>query len=228
MSKRCAVVLSGCGRGDGSEIHESVSILVHLSRLGVEAACFAPDGPQAEVVNHATGKPQPGGTRNMMVEAARISRGNIEPLSRLDASRFDAVVFAGGFGAAKNLSTFASGGENGGANCEVLGDAERAIKAFHAAKKPIGLCCIAPVLAARVLGKRKGGPGVKVTIGTDAATADAIAVMGSTNVPRGVTEAYTDEANRIVTTPAYMCDARPHEVFEGIGAMVEGVVGLME
>jgi enhancing lycopene biosynthesis protein 2 len=228
MTKCCAVVLSGCGRADGAEIHESVSILIHLSRLGVEARCFAPDAPQAEVVNHATGKVQPGGTRNMMVEAARISRGDISPLASLDAGTFDAVVFAGGFGAAKNLCNFAAGGEQGGPNCEVLPDVARVIKAFHAAKKPIGLCCIAPVLAARVLGTRKGGPGVKVTIGTDESTAGAIATMGATNVARSVTEAFVDEAQRVVTTPAYMCEARPHEVFEGIGVMVERMAGMMK
>lgn len=227
MSKTCAVVLSGCGRGDGSEIHESVSILVHLSRLGVAYQCFAPDAPQANVVNHASGQPAPASqTRNMMVEAARISRGNILPITKLDPAAWGSLVFAGGFGAAKNLSNFAEPGERGGANCTVLPDVERVIKGFHAAKKPIGLCCIAPVLAARVLGTRMGGPGVKVTVGTDQATAEAVATMGSTNVPRSVTEAYCDNTNKIVTTPAYMCDAKPHEVFEGIGRMCEKVAEL--
>ncbi|MDX2130450.1 MAG: isoprenoid biosynthesis glyoxalase ElbB [Planctomycetota bacterium] len=227
MPKTCAVVLSGCGRADGSEIHESVSILVHLSRLGVAYKCFAPDAPQAQVINHATGAPAPGGqTRNMMVEAARIARGDIAPLHRLEPGEWSAVVFAGGFGAAKNLCTYGEAGDRGGANCEVLPDVQRVIQGFHRAGKPIGLCCIAPVLAARVLGTRKGGPGVKVTIGTDAATAEAIAMMGSTNVPKSVMEAYVDEQNLVVTTPAYMCDAAPHEVFAGIGRMCEKVAEL--
>jgi enhancing lycopene biosynthesis protein 2 len=164
----------------------------------------------------------------MLVEAARISRGEITPLSKLDANEFGAVIFPGGFGAAKNLCTFGLTGDKSGANCDVLPDVARTLKAFHAAKKPIGLICIAPVLAARVLGTRMGGPGVKVTIGTDQATADAIATMGSTNVPRSVTESYTDDNNKIVTTPAYMCDAKPHEVFEGIGKLVDGVVALLK
>ncbi|CAG1011149.1 Glyoxalase ElbB [Phycisphaerales bacterium] len=229
MPKTCAVVLSGCGRADGSEIHESVSILVHLSRLGVEFKCFAPDAPQVSVINHATGQPAPAGqTRNMMVEAARISRGEIAPLSKLDPAQFGGVVFAGGFGAAKNLCSYGEQGERGGANCAVLPDVERVIKGFHAAKKPVGLCCIAPVLAARVLGTRMGGPGVKVTVGSDRATSDNIATMGSTNVPRSVTEAYCDDTNKIVTTPAYMCDAKPHEVFEGIGRMCDKVAELIK
>jgi enhancing lycopene biosynthesis protein 2 len=158
----------------------------------------------------------------MMVEAARISRGDIQPLDKLDPLQFSAVIFPGGFGAAKNLCNFASKGTD----CEALPDVTRVIKAFHAAKKPIGLCCIAPVLAARVLGTRKDGPGVKLTIGTDADTAAAIATMGNTHVPKGVTEAFTDETNRIVTTPAYMFEAKPHEVFEGIGRMVDVVAAM--
>lgn len=230
MPKSCAVVLSGCGRADGSEITEAVSILIHLARLGVHAACFAPDAPQTAVINHVTNQAAPSGqTRNMMVEAARIARGKVAPLSKLDEKEFAGLVFAGGFGAAKNLSTFAHAGDAGGPNCTVLPDVERIVKAFHAAKKPLGFACISPVIAARVLGTRGGGPGVKVTIGKDEGTAGAIATMGATNVTRAVTEAYVDEANRVATTPAYMYDeANPYEVFEGIGRMCEAVAGMMK
>jgi len=229
MAQVVALILSGSGKNDGSEITEAVSILIHLSRLGVPVKCFAPDAPQADVINHATGKPAPAGqTRNMLVESARISRGDIAPLNKLDVNTYAALFFPGGFGAAKNLSTFASPGEKGGAECEVMPDVASLIRAFHAAKKPIGLCCIAPILAARVLGTRLGGPGCKVTIGSDPETHAAIATMGSTNFPRSVLEAFTDTANKLVTTPAYMCDAKPHEVYEGIGKMVEGVVGMMK
>jgi enhancing lycopene biosynthesis protein 2 len=222
MAMPIAVVLSGCGKMDGSEIQEAVSVLIHLSRNGREVRCFAPDAPQVDVVNHATNKAQPGHTRNMMVEAARISRGNIAPVEKLDASEFGALIMPGGFGAAKNLCDFASKGSD----CEVVPDVSRVVKAFHAAKKPIGLCCIAPVIAARVLGTRKDGPGVKVTLGNDAQVAAAVQTMGSTHVPKGVTEAFTDEANRVVTTPAYMYEAKPHEVFEGIGRMVDVVCSM--
>lgn len=214
-----AVVLSGCGVFDGSEIHEAVSILIHLSRHGATVSCFAPD-IEAPVVNHATGKPA-GEKRNVMVEAARIARGKIAPLSKLRAIDFDAVVFPGGFGAAKNLSSFAADG----AACSVIPDVERVVKEFHQAGKPVGMCCIAPVIAARVLGRAAGGPGVKVTIGDDQATGAAIAKMGSSNQVRPVTGACIDEENRVVTAPAYMYGEAPvHEVHEGIGAMIDGVV----
>lgn len=216
---RVAVVLSGCGVYDGSEIHEAVSVLIHLSRHGAEVACFAPD-IERPAVNHLTHKPE-AHPRNVLVESARIARGKIAPLSELKVDQFDAVVFPGGFGAAKNLCDFATSG----AECSVNPEVERVVKEFHAAGKPVGMCCIAPVIAARVLGKARNGPGVSVTIGNDQGAADAIAKMGSTNVPKPVTEACVDEQNHVVTAPAYMYgDAPVHQVYEGIGAMIDGVM----
>ncbi len=156
----------------------------------------------------------------MLVESARISRGEIAPLSELSEATYDAVIFPGGFGAAKNLCNFASKG----ADCDVLPDVARVIRAFHDSKKPIGACCIAPVIVARVLGTRMNGPGCTVTIGTDEKTAAAIGTMGSKHAARGVTDAFTDTSHLVVTTPAYMFDATPYQVFEGIGKMVEGVL----
>ena len=225
MPITAAVVLAGCGRADGAEITEAVSILVHLARHKVAYKCFAPDRPQLHVVNHASGKPAPGESRNCMVEAARISRGEIAPLDSLDASKFETLLFAGGFGVAKNLCDFATAG----AAAAIDPDVTRVIKAFHAAAKPIGLCCIAPVLAAQVLGAKSGGPGCEVTIGHDPATAAVIDSWGSRNVPRDVRQAYLDTRNRVVTSPAYMDDAAtPYDVFTGIGEMVDGVVALVK
>jgi enhancing lycopene biosynthesis protein 2 len=220
--KRVAVVLSGCGFLDGAEITEAVSVLIHLDRRGLSFSCFAPDMPQSSVVNHATHKPGVG-TRNVLEESARIARGKIAPLASLKASDFDAVVFPGGFGAAKNLCDFASNGPD----CSVQTDVARTLREFHAAKKPIGLCCIAPVLAARVLGTASGGPGCTLTIGADPGTASALSKMGATNVDHRVTEAHLDAKNLIVSTPAYMCESGPHGVFTGIGALVDELAKLL-
>lgn len=217
MSKKVAVVLCGSGRMDGSEVTEAVSTLIHLSRHGAAYKCFAPDAPQTEVINHVTNKVAPGQTRNMMVEAARIARGDIAPITALRASDYDMVVFPGGNGLAKNLCDFAAKGSD----CAILPDIERVIREFHAAKKSAGFICIAPVLAARVHGARMNGPGCKVTIGTDQGVAGLIGEMGSVHVPKGVSEAYFDEKNRVFSTPAYMCDASPAQVFDGIGRMIE-------
>ncbi len=217
-----AVVLAGNGRGDGSEIHEASSCLIHLDRHKIAYRCFAPDKPQADVIDHVTGKPTHE-TRNVMVESARISRGEISPLAKLDVDAFAGIVFPGGYGAAKNLCTFAKDGPN----CTVDPDVERVVKGFRAKNKPIAMCCIAPVIAAKVLGTSVGGPGCEVTIGEDAATAGAIAKMGSKNIARPVTEAVVDTKNRLVTTPAYMCDSGPYGVFTGIGRMIDEFVKMI-
>lgn len=220
--KNVAVVMGGCGRADGTEIHEAVSCLIHLSRHGLSYRCFAPDRDQTDVINHITNQPMPE-QRNLMIEAARISRGEMSPLASLDPAQFDAVVFPGGFGAAKNLSTFAVQG----ADCSVDADVSRVIKAFHAARKPVGVCCIAPVLAARVLGRSAGGPGVEVTIGNDQSTAGAIGRWGSKNVVKKVEQSHTDFSQRIASTPAYMyAEATPAQIFEGIGLMIDNLVHL--
>lgn len=219
-SVRAAVVLSGCGVYDGTEIHEAVGVLIHLARAGASVACFAPDKPQMHVIDHRTGTPT-GEARNVLTESARIARGRVEPLSALRAADFDCVLFPGGFGAAKNLCDFAVKG----ADCVVDPDVARVVREFHGARKPIGMCCIAPVIAAKLLGTAAGGPGARVTIGDDAGTAAAVQAMGSSNVVRRVAEACVDEANRLVTAPAYMYgDAPVHEVYEGIGKMVDGVL----
>ncbi|MGE3109495.1 MAG: isoprenoid biosynthesis glyoxalase ElbB [Phycisphaerales bacterium] len=218
MSK-VAVVLSGCGYLDGSEIHEAVSVLVHLSRHGAAVSCFAPD-IRVGAVDHVTGKPMDQ-QRSVLVESARIARGKIGRLSELRASNFDAVVFPGGFGAAKNLCNFAEAG----AACVVNPEVERVVKEFHASGKPVGMCCIAPVIGARVLGKRAGGPGVRVTVGSEGGASHAVEEMGASHVVKPVTQSLGDEVQGVYTSPAYMYgEAKPHEVFEGIGAMIDQVM----
>ncbi len=217
---RVAVVLSGCGVYDGSEIHEAVSVLRHISASGAAYACFAPD-IEVPTINHATGEPAE--KRKVLAEAARIARGEIRPLAQLEVAEFDAVFFPGGFGAAKNLCTFATDGTD----CTVEPEVERTIKAFKEAGKPIGACCIAPVILAKVLGTSSGGTGCELTIGNDAGTAKAINAMGATHIEKPVTEAHADRTARIVTAPAYMYgEAAIHEVDQGIGEMVAQTLAL--
>ncbi len=215
-----AVVLSGCGFLDGSEIQEAVSVLIHLGRHGAVVTCFAPD-TTFDAVNHLT-KASADQKRSVLAESARIARGNIRPLAELSAAKFDAIVFPGGFGAAKNLSTFALAG----ADCTVLPDVERVVNEFHAARKPVGMCCIAPVIGARVLGSKAGGKGVTITLGQPGGASKAVEAMGATHVAKQVTQSLADEANGVFTTPAYMDDdAKPHEIYDGIGAMIAQLMG---
>ncbi|MED6235723.1 Glutamine amidotransferase-like class 1 domain-containing protein 3A, mitochondrial [Ataeniobius toweri] len=156
MAKRVAVVLAGCGVYDGSEIHEASAVLVHLSRGGAAVQMFAPNIDQMHVVNHLKGEPSEE-KRNVLVESARLARGNIQDLSKLSVKDHDAIIFPGGFGAAKNLCTWAVQGKD----CSVNDEVKATLQAFHSEGKPIGLCCISPVLAAKVL------PGCEVTVGIE-------------------------------------------------------------
>ncbi|KAF2351506.1 Class I glutamine amidotransferase-like [Trinorchestia longiramus] len=224
-----AVVLSGTGVYDGSEVHEAAAALAGITRAGADVQCFAPDVPQMHVVDHTKGAPADGDTRNTLVESARIARGHIKPLSALNSSAADAVIFPGGFGAAKNLSDFAVNG----ANMSVTEETARVLIDFHSAKKPIGLCCIAPILAAKVLGNQ----GVSLTLGRAddgsgkwpyAGSIDAAKSMGANMVEKSVDEILIDEKNKIVTTPAFMYEGKFHEIQDGVGKMVNAVMTLIK
>lgn len=216
--KRVAVVLSGCGVFDGSEIHESVLVLLALDRANARITCAAPDVPQHHVIDHLAQKPVPGETRNVLAESARIARGNIVPLNRLNLEEVDALILPGGYGAAKNLCTFALAGEKFEVNPEVA----RVCQAAHRAGKPIGFVCIAPAIAAKLFGAEK----VEFTIGTDAATARALEPAGGKHVSCNVFNAVVDRRLKIVTTPAYMLAQRITEAEAGINKLVQAVLEL--
>jgi enhancing lycopene biosynthesis protein 2 len=209
------LVLSGCGVMDGSEIHESVVALLHLDRHNAKVTFAAPDVAQMHVVNHLTGKPTDE-SRNVRVEAARIARGNVLDIAKIQGDQFDAVILPGGFGAAKNLCNFATQG----ADCEVNPHVARVLREAHDAGKPVGLICISPALGAKVF------TGCTVTIGTDASTASAIEKMGSRHQNRATNEVCVDEENRIVSTPAYMSAQRIGQVYDGIGKLVDRMVAM--
>lgn len=214
--KKVAVILSGCGVFDGAEIHESVFTLAALDRAGAEVTIAAPDIAQHHVVNHQTGEVAEDETRQVMAESARIARGPVKPVSELDPADFDALVLPGGFGAAKNLSSFAFAG----AECSIDSAVADTLLKFHAAGKVIGLSCIAPNLAAKVFGK----DGVRLTIGNDKSTAVALEALGAKHVECPVDDCVVDENLRIVTTPAYMYDARISEIETGISRWIEKVL----
>ncbi len=217
MKKKIGVVLSGCGVYDGSEIHEAVFTLLAIDQNGAEAVCMAPDIDLAEV-NHCT-VTETGAKRNVLVESARIARGNIRDLKDVRATDLDAVIFPGGFGAAKNLCNFAAKGPAAVVSPEVA----RLVREMVAAGKPIGAICIAPALIALILGKEFAP---QLTIGNDAGTAAAINATGSCHVECPVTEFVIDRKNKIVSTPAYMLAERISESAAGIGKAVKAVIEL--
>lgn len=213
--KKIGVVLSGCGFRDGSEIHEAVCTLLAIDQAGAEAVCMAPDIELNEM-NHCSME-LTGAKRKVLVESARIARGKIKNIKEVKAADLDALVFPGGFGAALNLCDFGQKGAAASVNPEVA----RLVKEVYAAKKPIGAICIAPALIAAILGKEAGPT---LTIGNDPGTAAEIDKTGAKHQNCPTTGIVIDQANKIVTTPAYMTAGRISEVQEGIGKCVKAVV----
>jgi enhancing lycopene biosynthesis protein 2 len=216
MAKKVGVILSGCGVYDGAEIHESVITMLALDRAGAEMVICAPDIDQLHVINHHTGEVAEGESRNVRVEAARIARGPVADVAEIDADELDALILPGGFGAAKNLCTFAVDG----AECEIDPGVAALVRAVHAQGKPVAAVCIAPAVLAKVL----GAEGPKLTIGTDAGTADALESMGATHVACPVTEFVMDRDRKIITSPAYMLAGRISEAAEGIEKTVAALM----
>lgn len=215
--RRVGVVLSGCGVYDGAEIHEATLLLYFLDRAGAHAVCMAPDIPQHHVINHDTGEPS-GEVRNVLVESARIARGNIRDLATVQVETLDALILPGGFGAAKNLSSVAFDGSKG----QVNDDLARLIQGMHAAGKPIGAICIAPTVVSAAL----AGQGILLTIGNDAETADNIEKVGNRHQESRADDIVVDEANKVVSTAAYMCAACISEAGAGIEKLVDKVLAL--
>jgi len=214
---KVAVILSGCGVYDGAEIHESVLTLLALSRAGVHSQCLAPNVNQSHVINHLTGEVATGETRNVLVEAARIARGDILDVGKANPADYSALFFPGGFGAAKNLCDFAFAG----ADCAVQPDVLKFASAFAAARKPVCFICIAPAMIPRIY-----GAGARATIGTDRDTAAAIEKMGGVHVACSVREIVVDEQHRIVSTPAYMLAHNIAEAAAGIEQAVQATLSM--
>ena len=216
MTKRVAVILSGSGVYDGAELHESVLCLLALDRVGADVTILAPNKEQAHVINHQEGAPAEGTVRHVMEESARIARGPVTALDQAQASDFDAVLMPGGFGAAKNLCTWAFDG----AACMVDPDVEHFLKAVHQQGSWIGACCIAPVILAKIFGDQ----GVEVTIGQGDAEHAEVEKTGATHIKMNVNGVHRDSARRVITTPAYMEAQRISELPTGINELVRQLI----
>ncbi len=214
--KKIAVILAGNGVFDGAEIHEATLTLYSIIKNGATYEIFAPNINQHHVVNHITGEEMPE-TRNVMIEAARIARGKINDLANFSAADFDALIFPGGFGVAKNLCSFAFDGTN----CKVNSDAEKAIRSMVEHGKPIGALCISPVLLAKILNN------VELTIGQDKNTADAVKKMRAVHKETTHGEIVIDDKNKIVTTPCYMLDANIGQIGDGANNLVKAVLEMI-
>ncbi|MFY0672896.1 MAG: isoprenoid biosynthesis glyoxalase ElbB [Bacteroidia bacterium] len=226
---KIGVILSGCGVYDGSEIHESVLTLLAIDKHGAQAVCFAPNIDQHHVINHIDGSEMKE-KRNVLIEAARIARGAIEPLDNFDANEIDALVIPGGFGAAKNLSKWAFEGPNG----EINEETKQAINSVYEAKKPIGAMCMGPTVVAKALAHRQLGQ--KLTVGTTSSPSpyDIEAIsngMNATGAKAQMAEVFdvvVDKENRIVTSPCYMMEASIAMINEGIEKCIAEMIELVD
>lgn len=228
--RRVAVILAGSGVYDGSEIHEASAVMVNLSRHNITYDCFAPNKNQAHVIDHTKGAPAENENRNVLTESARIARGEITALDQLESGKYSGIIIPGGFGAAKNLSSFALDGPE---KMTVDPNLEQILKDFHKAKKPIGMCCIAPIIAAKIF------PGCSITMGQDqemdgkwpfaGAAQASSSVLNAKHNNMDLDQACVDQENRIVTSAAFMCGKAPiHEIHDSVGLMVKNVIDLME
>ncbi|MDR1055492.1 MAG: isoprenoid biosynthesis glyoxalase ElbB [Prevotellaceae bacterium] len=214
--KKFAVILAGCGVFDGSEIHEATLTLLAIKKAGHDYQVFAPDIPQYHVINHLKGKVT-GEQRNVLLESARIARRQAKPLSQFIASEYDAMVFPGGFGAAKNLCDYAFKG----AGCTVNAEVEKAVKDMHAAGKPIGAMCIAPVILARIF------RGSEVTVGAAGNDAANIEKMDARHVVTTHGEVVVDKSHKLYTTPCYMLDATIVQIAQGTENLINAMLTSM-
>ena len=214
--KNIGVVLSGCGVQDGSEIHEATLTLLFLDKAGVRITYFAPKIEQYHTIDHSTGQIQEKENRQVFVESARIARGEITDLAQASPESLDGIIFPGGFGAVKNLCNFAFEEEN----CQVNEDVRKVVQVMHASKKPQGFICIAPVIAARVLGSLHP----RLTIGHDKSTAQLLEKMGARHINSRVDEIIYDVDNRIVSTAAYMLGPTISKISVGIEKLVQKIV----
>lgn len=215
--KKIAIILAGCGHLDGAEIRESVITLLALDRAGASVSIFAPNIEQYHVINHLTGQPQANEKRNVLIEASRIARGNIQDLKQLKVSNFDALILPGGYGVAKNLCDIAFGLEAP----IIHPDVEQVILEFYNFKKPIGVICIAPALLVAVL--KKYGVVVNVTVGDDS---NIVESLGGKHHSCGTSAIFVDEEHKIVSCSAYMRDDILANIAEGIEKLVNKVLSI--
>lgn len=219
MAKKIGVLLSGCGYLDGAEIHEATVTLLALDRGGAEIKCMAPNKSQMHTIHHKSSE-ETGEVRNVLTESARIARGEIEDIADVKADDLDGLILPGGYGAAKNLTDFAVKGPD----CTIHPEVNRLINDMVKAKKPVGVICIAPAVMARAM--KDKGVKVKLTIGNDKDTAKALEALGAQHVDCNVDDIVVDEANKVVSTPAYMLGPTIKHVAAGIEKLVAKVLEL--
>jgi enhancing lycopene biosynthesis protein 2 len=225
---KIGVLLSGCGVYDGAEIQETVFALLAIEELGAEAICLSVNKNQHHVVNHLTGEEMPE-SRNMLVEAARIARGAVHDISTFDNTQIDALVIPGGFGSAKNFTTWAFEGPNG----SILPEIKELIQQCISDKKPIAALCVSPVIVGLAL--NQSDLQATMTLGTDKekspyeinAFSSGLSQTGVQVEMKTIREIALDEKLKIVSAPCYMMDASIVEIRTNIQQAMQALIQLI-
>jgi len=226
---KIGVLLSGSGVYDGAEIHESVLTLLEIENLGYEADCIGIDAPQYHVINHLNGETQDQ-TRNMLQEAARIARGNIREISTVVPADIDALVIPGGFGSAKNFSSWAFNGPE----ALIRPDVKLLLVNLYNVGKPIVALCVSPVLLA--LAFEDMPIGQQLTIGSSTSPSPyqiadfqkGLQSKGVLTQECTIDEICIDEVNRIITAPCYMLEASLPALQQNIRQALKALKQLLE
>lgn len=225
---RVGVLLSGCGVYDGTEIHEAVFTLLELARHSYTAVCLAPDAPQLHVVNHATGEVTPE-QRNMFVESARIARGAITRLAEIEPDELDALVIPGGFGTAKNHTTWAIDGPA----ATIRQDVKDLIAGMVNSRKPVVGLCMAPTTIAKAL--QDTSHHANLTVGSTAESSpydiagisEGINNVGSHATGATIREIVVDIDNHIITAPCYMMEASIMQVQQNVAQAIDALATML-
>jgi len=223
------VLLSGCGVYDGAEIQEAVLTLLAIEEIGATYTCISIDANQHHVVNHLTGE-EMSEKRNMMVEAARIARGSVQEIKSIQPADIDALVIPGGFGSAKNFTTWAFNGPNG----TIRDDVKLLLVNMINVGKPIVALCVSPV----VLAKAFEGSSVKLnlTIGSSLENSPyeipqfevGLQATGAVTEEKTIREILVDTENKVITAPCYMMEASVLEIRNNIKQAIEALKELMD
>lgn len=225
---KIGVLLSGSGVYDGSEIQEAVLTLLAIEEIEAEAICISIDKPQHHVINHLNGE-EMNDSRNMLIESARIARGNIKNINDVSPNDIDAMVIPGGFGAAKNFTSWAFNGSDG----EILPEVKLLLVNLINIGKPIAALCVSPVVLAKALEGSTITP--TLTIGTDkepspydiTAFTDGLQKTGMQTEMKSVREINIDVKNKIISAPCYMMEASIVDVRKNIRSAIEALRDLV-
>ena len=188
---------------DGSDVHESVLLLLALEEAGERPVLLAPDIRQGRTVDHLSAGTVEGEDRNVLCESARLGRGIVRALATVRPDELEALVIPGGYGPVVN---FSGGFAMPGAARRILPEVEPFLQHFLMERKPLGLIGLGEVPVRTLLGQEMEPP----------------------SPPADPRHLRVDADRRIVHTPGFAAFTRLADVRAGIEAMVAALLRLME